>query len=80
MEWQKIKTAPKDGSLILLLSKAYVADFGINNELPTHVPPRAALGKWWVEGDSWVDEYGNLGDDGECYHLEVTGVWESGSG
>ena len=71
MKWQSIATAPKDGQAILLLS----APYEINGETR---PPKCHIGHWWSEGDSWVDEYGQLG--GDCYTLAVTGVWASGTG
>lgn len=74
--WQLIDTAPKDGSLIMLLSRAHTIVFDDGEKI--YHPPRVNLGKWWPEGDSWVDENGQLG--GGCYTLEVTGVWESGGG
>ena len=62
--WRPIDDAPKDGSLILLLSISQ--------------PPTVALGKWFAEGTSWVDENGMM--SGEAYALLRSGVWESGSG
>lgn len=62
--WLPIDTAPKDGSLILLLARDEIS--------------RVNIGKWWAEGTSWVDEFGNL--DGDAYTLAKTGVWESGGG
>lgn len=73
--WRPIETAPKDGRLILLLSVGDVLE--IDGERIVR-PPRAAIGKWWPEGTSWVDEHGLLG--GDCYELAETGVWESGGG
>lgn len=75
MTWQPIATAPKDGTVILLLSIAYEYEaFGET----VHCPARAAFGKWNPDGDSWTDEHGNL--DGEICQLTVTGVWDSGRG
>lgn len=74
--WQPIETAPKDGRAVLLLSKGYTDEH--DGEKIVH-KPRCNIGKWNPEGDSWVDEHGQLSDD--CYHhLEVTGVWDSGGG
>lgn len=82
MDWQPIETAPKDGSLVLLLSAPQIVTIpsyveGGPDEVFNHAP-RANLGKWNAEGDSWVDENGLLG--GDCYTLAVTGIWESGGG
>ena len=74
-EWQTMETAPKDGRLVLLRSTG--DSFELDGETIVR-PPKIALGKWWPEGDSWVDEHGQLG--GDCYELAVTGVWESGGG
>lgn len=63
-QWQPIETAPKDGRAIILLSRA--------------VPAKVAIGSWNADGDSWVDEHGQL--TGECHHLEVIGTWSSGGG
>ena len=71
MIWHPIVTAPKDGRAVLLLS----APDSINGDIR---PSRCAIGYWWPEGDSWVDEYGQLG--GDCYTLADTGVWVSGPG
>ena len=79
MEWQKIETAPKDGSLILLLSKTYDA-FEESDGTFVHVSPHIGFGKWRLEGTSWVDEYGNIDGNGDSYHLATTGVWESAGG
>ena len=75
-KWQPIESAPKDGSVVLLLSAAYTVEIP-GQPLIAH-QPKVAIGKWWPDGDSWVDEYGMLGR--ECYTLAVTGVWESGGG
>ena len=69
-------TAPKDGQAILLLSERY-ENIDWNGAQCVH-EPRVHIGHWWPEGDSWVDEHGQLG--GNCYELAVTGVWTSGSG
>lgn len=68
VKWQPIETAPKDGTVILLLS--------IPDEMQR--PARVAMGHWNPEGDSWVDEMGRF--DGEAYELAQTGVWNSGGG
>lgn len=75
LRWQPIESAPRDGTPILLLSKG--DEIEVDGEKIKR-GPAVALGKWWPEGDSWVDEFGQLG--GDCYRLEVTGVWESGGG
>lgn len=69
--WQDISTAPKDGSAVLLLSKAFADERGDH-------PAKCHIGKWNAEGDSWTDDLG--GFDGEICTLSVTGVWESGGG
>lgn len=74
--WQPIETAPKDGTLILLLSRAYTNTFEDGEVI--HHEARANLGMWNAEGTSWVDENGMLG--GECYTLATTGTWSSGGG
>ena len=71
MKWQSIATAPKDGQAILLLSAPDEIDGAVR-------PAKCNIGYWWPEGDSWVDEHGQLG--GDCYTLAVTGVWASGMG
>ena len=75
--WQPIETAPKDGSLVLLLSREYT-DPADQWHGPIHHAPRVSLGKWSSDGTSWVDENGLLG--GDCYTLAQTGVWDSGGG
>jgi len=37
-----------------------------------------AIGSWNPEGDSWVDENGDI--EGPAHHLEVTGFWNSSGG
>lgn len=82
--WQPIETAPKDGSLVLLLSAPQTMMVPTFNEPPDateesiYHPPRANLGYWSPEGTSWIDENGQL--NGDCYELAVTGVWDSGGG
>ena len=78
MDWQPIETAPKDGSAVLLLSLAHDVDFGPMNGGVVHFPPKAAIGEWDPEGDSWVDEHGDI--NGTAYTLAVTGTWSSGTG
>ncbi len=76
--WHPIKTAPKDGRAILLLSKAYEMDAGEHNGGIIQVEPKVAIGHWWRGGTSLVDETGNL--YGEACTLAVTGVWLSVGG
>lgn len=79
--WRPIETAPKDGSAIFLLSKAYTVpkeEFNGAADEDVHHPARVAIGTWNPEGDSWVDEFGSL--DGDAYTLAVTGTWTSGGG
>ena len=81
--WKPISTAPKDGSCILLLTKAHDMDRGKQfvrlNGGPqiVHVPAKIAIGKWDPEGGSWVDEYGSM--DGDICTLARTGMWDLGS-
>jgi hypothetical protein len=70
--WQPIETAPKDGSAVLLLSAAYE-----DAQTGSH-PAKVAIGHWYAEGTSWVDEHGLLG--GDSYTLAITGAWFSGGG
>jgi len=76
-DWQTIDTAPKDGTLILLLSAEYTVE--ADEWSPEiHHSPQVALGMWNPDGTSWVDKYGLLG--GDCHRLEVTGFWSSEGG
>jgi hypothetical protein len=75
LEWRDISTAPKDGTPIWLLTKAY-ADPG---DPPIFHPARCSIGKWNPDGNSWTDEYGSLDGEDVC-QLTVTGVWASGGG
>lgn len=78
-----MENAPRDGTPILLLSKAHTDpadDFGG----PYEHPARAAIGYWHPEGDSWCDEYGRFPDnpdfDEDTCALHITGTWHSGGG
>lgn len=75
--WQPIETAPRDGTAVLLLSKAYAVDGGPEFGTINH-PAKVAIGSWDPTGTSWVDEFGSL--DGDACTLAVTGVWLSGGG
>ena len=81
-DWRTIDTAPKDGTCILLLSKAH--DMTMSGEETVHCPPKCSIGHWWAEGDAWCDQYGRFPDDPEVdddsISLHVTGVWLSGGG
>ena len=74
-QWQPIKTAPKDGTAVLLLSRRQVIylDTGLLDLGVIVHEPKCAIGHWRAEGDSWVDENGRV--DGDAHHLAVTGVW-----
>lgn len=76
-DWQPIETAPKDGSAVLLLSIPYEMDTGPNGI--HQVPAKVAIGYWWPDGTSWVDELGRADCD-HAYTLAKTGVWASGGG
>lgn len=78
MIWQPIDSAPRDGSLIILLTKSHTDPPYWDGDAPHHHPARVALGYWDPEGDSWVDEHGQVG--GDCYTLAVTGTWSSDGG
>jgi hypothetical protein len=78
-EWQPIETAPKDGTPVFLLSAHQTIDAGVNGVWEN--PPRAYIGVWNPDGDSWTDELGNLDPaNGEICTLTVTGTWSSGGG
>jgi hypothetical protein len=81
--WQQIETAPKDGSCIMLLSKAYTDPADMNGG-PYEHPARCAIGYWHAEGTAWCDQYGrfpdNLEFDTDTMALRKTGVWYSGGG
>lgn len=79
--WQPIETAPKNGTIVLLLSKDHSVE--VLGET-IHHPPKASIGCWNAEGDAWCDQYGRFPDDPEVdtdtIALHVTGVWNSGGG
>ena len=75
--WRTMETAPKDGTLVLLLSREHTAPADQWHEAIHHAP-RINIGKWSADGTSWVDENGLLG--GDCYTRAKTGFWESGGG
>ena len=70
--WQPIETAPRDGTAILLISKAYEDDY--------YHPARCSIGKWLAEGTAWVDQYGTAGEAEDVCELAQTGIWSSGGG
>ena len=76
-EWQPIETAPKDGRAVLLLSVPYEMDAGPNGKC--QIAAKVAIGHWFAQGTSWVDELGRADSD-NAYTLAVTGVWFSGGG
>lgn len=69
-DWRSIETAPKEEP-IRLLSRGYSEE---TEHYVVRHQPKEFIGKWWPEGTSWTDEYGDL--DGEVCQLSVTGVWE----
>jgi transcriptional regulator with XRE-family HTH domain len=75
VNWQPIETAPKDGSCVLLLSRAYGATDG---EVEYPQPAKCHIGKWNAEGTSWTDALGSFEE--EICMLSTTGIWESGGG
>lgn len=75
LTWRSISDAPKDGRAVFLLSAPEDREY---EGCIYHHPPKCHVGYWWPEGDSWVDENGHLG--GDCYQLQVTGIWVSGGG
>lgn len=77
MKWKLIKTAPKDGRLIVLLSKGDTIEDGDGEIFERQ--PSCYLGLWNPEGDSWVDRDGNLNGD-SVYTLAVTGTWDCEGG
>jgi hypothetical protein len=76
-KWQPIETAPKDGTVILLLSNEDEID-------GARRPAKCALGYWHPKGTAWCDQYGRFpseaGFDEDTMALHVTGVWFSGGG
>lgn len=74
-EWQPIETAPKDGGAILLLSIPYEMDAGPNGI--HQIPAKVAIGRWWPEGTSWVQDGPR---NQPTYEFQKTGIWLSGGG
>ncbi len=70
-QWQPIKTAPKDGTAVLLLCAADAIEDGSGGTIER--PAKCYIAHWWPEGTSWVDEHGRF--DGPAYRLDVTGTW-----
>lgn len=68
--WQDIASAPKDGRKIYVLSKPDTLD--IETEIIVR-PAEPSIAWWNPEGDSWVDDNGDI--NGDAHHLEVTGSW-----
>lgn len=75
--WRDIASAPKDGSVCLLLGCGYTK--AADEWSPEIVfGPRVAIGRWNPSGDSWVNEHGLTG--GDCVYLAITGTWSSDGG
>jgi hypothetical protein len=70
--WRPIETAPKDGTPILVLAKAYHDGHCFHEA-------RCSIAKWNMQGDSWTDQYGSL-DGMDICQLTTTGTWSSGGG
>lgn len=70
--------APWDGNPVWLCTKEHTDPAGEWHE-EVHHPARCSIGRWNPEGDSWVNEQGQLDAEDVCM-LAVTGFWESGGG
>lgn len=77
MTWQPITTAPKDGTLILLLFRIEDTILLKSDGQISHLPPHVAIGKWDPKGYYWVDENGHPDGTG---NLMQTGIWDSQGG
>ena len=76
LDWQAIETAPKDGRLVVLLSRGDQIETADETIIRL---PTCFLGKWDPDGDSWVDRDGNP-NCADAYTLSVTGVWDCEGG
>lgn len=72
INWQPIETAPKDGTIIYLLTIGdWIDDWDLT---PLYRPPAIFAGRWNPNGSSWTDANGSF--EGEIVTLTTTGNWQ----